>query len=155
MGVCLYFFMFSALFFHLLPAWLYHIFPHVLINGTIFGKSSLIRNYVLIFGTTFVWLISLSKKNSARSYRRCSYDFIESTRYSCQILIELGIFSSYCRKVLRYHVSWKSSRGNRVVPCAWIDTVGRTDMTKLIVAFRYFANAPKNSNIENILLHGI
>jgi hypothetical protein len=28
---------------------------------------------------------------------------------------------------------------------------GRTDMTKLIVAFRNFANAPKNSTINNIL----
>jgi hypothetical protein len=31
------------------------------------------------------------------------------------------------------------SSGSRVVPC------GQTDMTKLIVAFRNFANAPKNS----------
>ena len=30
------------------------------------------------------------------------------------------------------------SSGNRVVPC------GRTDMTKLIVAFHSFANAPRN-----------
>jgi len=29
------------------------------------------------------------------------------------------------------------SSGSRVVPC------GRTDMTKLIAAFRYFANVPK------------
>ena len=30
------------------------------------------------------------------------------------------------------------SSGSRLVPC------GRTDMTKLIVTFRTFANAPKN-----------
>jgi hypothetical protein len=38
------------------------------------------------------------------------------------------------------------SSGSRVVPCGrrvrWKD--GRTDMTNLIVAFRNFANAPKN-----------
>jgi hypothetical protein len=28
----------------------------------------------------------------------------------------------------------------------------RTDMTRLIVAFQSFANAPKNSTINNILL---
>jgi hypothetical protein len=33
------------------------------------------------------------------------------------------------------------SFGSRVVPCG--RTLGRTDMTKLIVAFRNFANAPK------------
>jgi hypothetical protein len=33
------------------------------------------------------------------------------------------------------------SSGNRVVPC--VQTDGRTDMTKLIVAFRNVANAPK------------
>jgi hypothetical protein len=34
------------------------------------------------------------------------------------------------------------SSGNRVVPCG--ETDGQTDMTKLIVAFCKFANAPKN-----------
>ena len=42
------------------------------------------------------------------------------------------------------------SSGSRVVPCGQTD--GRrdkqTDMTKLIVAFRSFANAPKNVNIS-------
>ena len=32
--------------------------------------------------------------------------------------------------------------GSRVVPCGRMD--GRTDITKLIVAFRNFAKAPKN-----------
>ena len=31
--------------------------------------------------------------------------------------------------------------GSPVIPCG--QTGGRTDMTKVIVAFRYFANAPK------------
>jgi len=34
-------------------------------------------------------------------------------------------------------------RGSRVVPCGWADR--RTDMTKLIVALRNFANAPKTT----------
>jgi len=35
--------------------------------------------------------------------------------------------------------------GSRTVPCGRTD--GQTDMTKLIVAFRNFANAPKNDLI--------
>jgi len=33
------------------------------------------------------------------------------------------------------------SGGNQIVPCGQMD--GRTDMTKLMVAFHSFANAPK------------
>jgi len=43
------------------------------------------------------------------------------------------IFKKYANIKLREN----PSSGSRVVPC------GRTDMTKLIVAFRSFANAPK------------
>jgi len=35
-------------------------------------------------------------------------------------------------------------RGRRIVPCG--QTEGRTDMTKLIFAFRNFANAPEKEN---------
>jgi len=35
------------------------------------------------------------------------------------------------------------SIGSRVVPCGWMDR--RTDVTKLIIAFRNFANAPKRT----------
>ena len=35
------------------------------------------------------------------------------------------------------------STGSRVIPCGQTD--GQTDITKLIVAFRNFANAPKNA----------
>jgi hypothetical protein len=40
---------------------------------------------------------------------------------------------------IKFHEN--SSIGSRVVPCGWAD--GRTDMTKLIVDFHNFANAPK------------
>jgi len=42
---------------------------------------------VLIFSTTFVRNISHSKNNSAKYYKRPSF-LMESTRYSCQILIK-------------------------------------------------------------------
>jgi len=40
------------------------------------------------------------------------------------------------------------SSGSRVVPCGQTD--GRTDMTKLIVAFRDFENAPKIETTQGI-----
>ena len=66
---------------------------------------------------------------------------MESTRYSCQILIKpefsRQIFEKYTN--IKFHENLYS--GSRVVPC-W--QRGQRDMTKLIVAFRTFANAPKN-----------
>jgi hypothetical protein len=47
------------------------------------------------------------------------------------------------------------SSGRRVVPIGWADgqTDKWTDMTKIIVAFRYFANVPKNRpKIENVVV---
>jgi hypothetical protein len=41
-------------------------------------------------------------------------------------------------KVLNINFHENPSIGSRVVPC------GQTDMTKLVVAFRNFANAPEN-----------
>ena len=51
---------------HLLPAPLYIIFPHYLINSLILEKKLLNIKCVLIFSTTFVWNISHSRKNWAR-----------------------------------------------------------------------------------------
>jgi hypothetical protein len=38
------------------PVWIYHIFPHYLINGTIFEKKKVFeyKMCVLVFSTTFV-----------------------------------------------------------------------------------------------------
>jgi hypothetical protein len=62
---------------------------------------------------------------------------MRSARYSCQILIIL----EFSRQVLEKYSNTKfhenPSIGSRVVSC------GQTDMTKLIVALRNFANAPK------------
>jgi len=45
--------------------------------------------------------------------------------------------------MIKFHEN--PSNSSRVFPC------GQTDMTKLIVAFRYFANAPKNEKQEDRL----
>jgi hypothetical protein len=50
---------------------------------------------------------------------------------------ETWVFSRHSKKSSNIKFNENPSSGSRVVPC------GRTDITKLIVAFRNFANAPK------------
>jgi hypothetical protein len=58
--------------------------------------------------------------------------------YSCPILKKLQFSQQIFEKSSNIKFHENPSSGSRVVPCE------RTDMTKLIVAFRNFANAPKN-----------
>jgi hypothetical protein len=68
----------TVLYFRLCSVRLYHIVPHYLIKGTIFGKKIIIQKSVLIFCTTFFRIIAHSKKNSARNCLTCTvkYPFI-------------------------------------------------------------------------------
>jgi hypothetical protein len=63
---------------------------------------------------------------------------MSSTRYSCQILIKLQCSRDF-RKI-KYQNFVKIRPGGAELLYAG----GRTEMTKLIVAFRNFANTPKN-----------
>ena len=56
-------------------ACLYHIFPHHLINGRIFGGKKVFEHEIyifFIFSANFVRNISNSKKNSTRCYHKCT-----------------------------------------------------------------------------------
>jgi len=84
------------------------------------------------------WNISLSNRNSARYYHKCTYVFKWSTRYSCQILT--WIYST---------VFWKNSQISNfltflLVGGELLRADRQTDMTKLLLSLRNFANAPKN-----------
>ena len=65
-----------------------------------------------------------------------------SARYSFQILMKLEFSRQVFEKYSNIKFNEDPSSGIRVVLCGWRDR--RTDMTKLRVAFRKFANAPKN-----------
>jgi hypothetical protein len=64
-----------------------------------------------------------------------------SNRYSSQILMELESSRQIFEKFSSIKFHKNPSIGSRVVTCGQKD--GQTDMTKLIVAFYNFANAPK------------
>jgi len=65
---------------------------------------------------------------------------MKSTRYSCQISVKLEFSEQVFEKYSNVKFHENPSGRNRVL-CA------QTDMTKLIIAFRTSANAPKNIKI--------
>jgi len=113
------------------------------INGTFFGRKLLNTKCVFLFSLqllseTFLILRRIQQDMIMKMHVGLQVKY----RYSCSILITLGvsgqIFENYT--YIKFHETL--STGSRVVPCGRTDIQG--DMTKLIVAFRSFANAPKN-----------
>jgi hypothetical protein len=136
-----------ALYCRLWPAQLHKIFPHDLMNGTVFANVTEYEMCVFISSTTFSEKNSHSRKNSTRYDQKYILVFALSTYYSCQISLKLK-FSKDFRKMLKSQISLKSVHW--ISTCSmWTDgrTDGHTDMTKLIVAFRSFATAHKNIQI--------
>jgi len=118
---------------------------HIISKTARFSKKKVTehKTCVLIFFTTFVWNISHSKKKLARYdsnfyWSSCKVPFI-IVRFSWKLNF-LDIFSKKCTNI-KFHEN--PSSGSRVVPCGRTDR--RKDMTKLIVAFRNFTNAPKKT----------
>jgi hypothetical protein len=92
-----------AMYCHLWPVRLYRIFRHSVTNDAIFIIA---RKMCFGFLWNF-WNFSRSEKNWAR-YHKCISVFMQSTRYSCQILMKLEFFSTDFRKILKCQISWKS-----------------------------------------------
>jgi hypothetical protein len=133
----------SALYCHLWHVWVYHIFPHYLINGNIFEKKSTEHKMCYDF-----------------LYNVCPKHFSlweEFGEILLQMYIGLNVkcplFSSDFNGTWTSRQDFKKSSnikfhenlssGSRVVPCGDRQTDVKTDMTKLTVAFRTFAKAPK------------
>jgi hypothetical protein len=66
---------------------------------------------------------------------------MQSTRYTCQILMKIEFCGHIFKKYSNIKFCENPFGGSLVVPC------GQTDMWKLIVTFRNFANAPKSLEI--------
>jgi NADH:ubiquinone oxidoreductase subunit len=85
--------------------------------------------------------ISHSKKNLARYRYKRRNVFMNGSRYSCRILTKLEL----SRRIKKKSVIEIRPVGAELFHADW-QKDGRTDMTKLTVAFRNFANAPKNDS---------
>ena len=133
---------------HLWPAPLYNIFPHYLINCTIFGKEKLLN-------TKCVFWFSLQLLcETFLILRRTERDMIKNVYWSyLKYLLfwfhfnETWIFSTDFGKNCRIPNLTKIS----AVGVEPFHADGRTDMTKLIVAFHNFPNAPKSALLEYLL----
>jgi hypothetical protein len=127
---------------HLLPTPLYSIFPHYLMNGTIFEETLLNTKCVFWFSLHLLSEIFLIlRRNERDSTKNIYWSSLWSTRYSCPILMKPEFSRQIFEKSSSITFHENPSSGSRVVPFGRTD--GRTDMTKLIVAFCNFANAPK------------
>jgi hypothetical protein len=103
---------------------------------------------VLIFSTNFAWNISYSNKIWARYVKKCIVVLMWNTRYSCQILIKLQISRQTFEKYSDINFMKIRQVGAKMFHADG-GTEGRRDgqrnTTKLVVAFRNFAKAPKLS----------
>ena len=128
---------------HLWPVRLYSIFPHYLISGTNYEK----RHWMCVL---------ISCTTSSESFLIIGiteWDMIVNVyRSSCTVPVilvwfELNLnFLEYFEKSLNIKFQENPSSLSRVIPCGKTD--GRTDMMKLIVPFRNFANAPKSLQLQ-------
>jgi hypothetical protein len=100
--------------------------------STLSHKRHDFRFFFYLFIYFFVWSISHSKKNWAK---RASV-FMSGTLLFLADINKTWIFSTDFRKYPNIRLHKNPPSGSRVVPH------GRTEITKLIVAFRNSANAP-------------
>ena len=123
---------------HLWPVLLsYNIFPSYLINCGIFRrKVTENKMRVLILSTAFV-NISHSKKNWGRYYQNINWSSCKAPVTLDQILTK--------KFIDRFSKNTQISNFMKIRPVGAevFHTGGQTDMTKLMIAFRNFANAPQ------------
>ena len=117
-----------------------------------FHKKKWLNVKCVLISWKLVQNISHSKK-WAKYDKKCIFAFMYCTRFSCQIWKKFGL-SRQILVIHSYQISWKSLRWDpsyseerqKDRQTDWLNewlTDWLTDMTKLIVAFRNFANAPK------------
>jgi hypothetical protein len=128
---------------HLWPVWLYHVFSYYLINTTIFGKKLLNINCVFWFSLQRLFetilIVRRIQRDSTINLRTSSYEIFFS-----QILIKHEFYREIFEKYSNMKFHENPSSGNSVIS---MRTDRQTIMAGLIVAFRSFANAPKNEAI--------
>jgi hypothetical protein len=123
-----------VLYCHLWPDLLYQSFQYCVINDKIFEKKKIEQKLFLFFiqylSETFL-IFKIIQRDTMTNLKQV---YMESTRYSYHILTKFEFFDTF-RKILKYQIL---SSGSRFVPCGRTDrhADGRTDITKLTLAFR-------------------
>jgi len=106
---------------------------------------------VLSLSTISVGNIPHSKRNSGRCYKKMYVDLHVKYPLFLSDPIQTWIFSTYFQK------NTQISNFMKILPMGaelfHVDrrTDGQTDMTKIIVAFRNFTNAPKDHSVSPYL----
>jgi hypothetical protein len=90
------------------------------------------KNVNFDFLYNFCPKIFSSKKNWGRDDQKCIFVFMQSTYYSCPILMKLEFSRQIFEKYSKIKYYENPTSGSRVVSRGQTD--GRTDMAKLIVA---------------------
>jgi hypothetical protein len=104
----------------------------------------------VIFSTTCSWRISHCKNNSVRRCHKCENVIMWSACNSCRILIKIEFSWRIFKKTHMSNFIKNTSSGSRVVLCG--QTNGQKDITRLIIAFRSFANTFKKANMNTARL---
>ena len=141
---------------HLRRTWLQQIFRHYVINGTTFGKTLLNIKYVFWFYLRLLFEIFLI-------LRKTQWDIITNEiKSSCKLPIILVGFSWNLNLSADFRKKKKKLKHRfikiRPVGAEFFYSDAQTDsshteMTKLRVAFRNFANALKNGNERKVKKH--
>jgi hypothetical protein len=131
---------------YLWPGQLYKILQY-LINGTIIEKSKSYWKWNVC--SDFLYNVCLKQFSFCEELSEIWSKMHIGVRVKYLLFLsdfnETWIFSTDFRKVLKYQVSWKSVQWE---PSCSTRADGRTqtDMTKLIVTLRNFANAPNKTS---------
>jgi hypothetical protein len=114
----------AVLYCHMWPVWLYHIFPHYLINGTIVGEKLLNIKCVFLFSLqllseTFVILKRIQRDIVINVHRiHVKYELFSSD-FNITELLWIDF-----RNILKYNISCKSVEWE---PSCYMRADGRTD----------------------------
>jgi hypothetical protein len=108
-------------------------------------KKSLLNSKCVLIFFDFVLILSGTFLILRRNDKKCILVFTWSTLYSCWVLTNLEFSRQIFEKSSNIKFHQNPYIKSRVVPYERTDgrTDRQTDMTKLIVAFRNFAKAPK------------
>jgi len=108
-----------------------------------FRKTKKLLNINVCFDClyNFVWNIFHSKKKCARCDHNSILDFMRSILYSCLVLMKLELLDRFSKNTKMWNFIKIRTGGAEFFSCGRTDR--QADMTKLIVAFCSFTNAPQ------------